>query len=309
MASIFIATSIVGFDSQVANACSTGGSSSSGLSHGSSLGSGSVTVCVGSSNSSSGSTQTHKTVRQVVTPAPQAPVVSTPKPSPKPSQSPVASKVTSCPTAAQLANLPRSADAAARWVQSICPKPINVVVAPKPVPKSNPQITNLTETLTVRAPGVSSMQADSVKFYPTPLRASVQPRGSLLVGELANFTSNPTVHYRIATLLSRQAQVHFVPVASGWSFSDGIKVSGARTARSFPAAGTYRAVAWVKYKVSYRLAGETTWQPVSGRLRLVSNRLRVIVGVAQDELLQDFKGALLVGQDCTPNSGAFGCNN
>jgi hypothetical protein len=133
------------------------------------------------------------------------------------------------------------------------------------------------------------------------------PDKVLAIGAAASFSSNPTAHYGSSTVLGKQAQVHFVPQQSGWSFSDGVSKSGADTSRSFGTAGKYQAVAWVEYQVNYRLVGETTWQEVAGLLSVESNTLEVLVGASYLKADQKSQGALLVGEDCRFRSSAFGC--
>jgi hypothetical protein len=129
----------------------------------------------------------------------------------------------------------------------------------------------------------------------------------LAVGQLGKFSSNPTSHFGISLVLGRQTQVHFVPVQSGWSFSDGISKAGSGITRSFGTAGKFQARAWVKYKVSYRLVGETSWHRVDGLLTVESNTLQVLVGAAYLKSDPSSQGALLVGANCGPTSGQFGC--
>lgn len=323
LASIFLATTLIGFDAQVATACSGGSSSSQGISHGSSLGSGSVTVCVGSGSTSPG-TSTTQTITKTVTVQVPAKTQSTPKkaaqPAPKPKEVvaksapkpvvPVAA--VSCPSAAQLASMPRSADAAERWAQSLCsPAPAAKSVS-KPAPKptkaaTKTKTTTITETITIELPGSSSSSADAVTFYPNPLLASVFPDKVLSIGQSAVFSSNPSAHYGVANVLGRQAQVHFVPVERGWTFSDGKEGVGADFTKSFSSAGKYQAVAYVNYLVSYRLLGESNWQPVSGSLLVESNTLEVMVGASNLKGDQASQGALLVGEGCRPGEESFGC--
>ena len=317
-ASVLVATALVGFDTQIAMACSGGGASSSGVSHGSSLGSRSVTVCVGSSGGSAGSSSTQtitKTVRVKVAEKPKPPPPKAkPKakvvahPAPKPEAVPVQ---VSCPSAGVMASMPRSADAAERWVESICSPAPKTVSAPKPAPKvsakSRYETKTITETITIETPGFSYTDNDAVQFYPNALRAIMTPDKVLAIGAAASFSSNPTAHYGSSTVLGKQAQVHFVPQQSGWSFSDGVSKSGADTSRSFGTAGKYQAVAWVEYQVNYRLVGETTWQEVAGLLSVESNTLEVLVGASYLKADQKSQGALLVGEDCRFRSSAFGC--
>jgi hypothetical protein len=316
LASILVAAALVGFDSQIATACSGGGSSSSGLSHGSKMGSGSVTVCVGSSSSSAGSTSTQtitKTVTVPVAPKPKA----TPKPAPKTSAKPASTAIAkpvvaqaSCPSASQMASMPRSADAAERWVESICSPSPKVVSAPKPTPKPTPKTktVTVTETIVIETPGRSSFAAEAVEFSPNALVASVFPAKVLSIGQPATFSSNPSSHFGSAIVLGRQAEVHFLPGYSNWRFSDGTSLPGVETQRAFKLVGKYQIQAFVEYQVSYRLLGESSWEPVEGTLLVQSNLLEVMVGAYNFKADQSTQGALLVGGDCIGRSGVFGCD-
>lgn len=319
LASVLIAAALVGFDSQIAMACS-GSSSSSGLSHGSRLGAGSVTVCVGSSSSSAGSSTTQTITKTITVPVPPKPKPA-PKPAPKPVAKPAsvsspkpASTPVSCPSVSQMASMPRSADAAERWVQAICSPSPRVVAAPislpkpaaKPVVKTKTVI--ITETLTVDVPGESYSAAEAVEFHPNPLVASVFPTKVLSRGQVATFSSNPSSHFGSANVLGRQAEVHFVPSGSSWIFSDGVVQAGADTKRAFKTSGKYQIRAIVEYLVSYRLLGESAWQPVEGSLQIESNLLEVTIGAFGFKADQSSQGVLLVGADCVGRAGAFGCD-
>lgn len=311
---IVLATAITGFDVGVAMACS-GRASGSGLSHGSSIGSGSVTVCVGSSDSTPGSSSTH-TITKTIT----VPVVAKPKPQAKPAKKPVLKpskkptikpKPVACPSKAQIASMPRSADAAQRWAKSACsPKPAKVSQPrpkPKPVPKT--RTITITEVITIENPGYSSSASASAQFVPNPLRASVYPTPALMIGQEFRFSSDPTSHFVKQKVLGRLAEVHFVPLRIDWKFGDGTEISGADSSKSFSVAGQYSARAEVRYSVSYRLLGETNWQPVQGSLLVKSNVLNVSVGASSQEADTSARSALLVGQDCESKPDAFGCKN
>jgi hypothetical protein len=315
-ASVLVATALVGFDTQLAMACS-GGSSGSGLSHGSSLGSGSVTVCVGLSGGSSGSSSTQKITKTVIVkvpvqkkPAPKKAPTVVAKPAAKPAA--VIAPV-SCPSPALLASMPRSADAAERWIVGVCSPPTKVAVAPKPAaqvsskPKQQFETRTITETIIFDIPGSYYSGSDRAQFYPNPLRAVMAPGKALGIGQRVSFSSNPSSHYGVSQVLGKQAQVHFVPIESGWTFSDGSVGLGADTSRLFQVAGKYQVQAWVKYQVSYRLLGETNWQEVAGKLTIDSNILEVLVGAMYLKGDQSSQGALLVGADCGKKTDAFGC--
>jgi len=319
LSSLLIASGLIFFDAPLAMACSSGGSSSSGLSHGSSVGSGSVTVCVGSGSSTPSSTTTQTITKTVTVPVKVAAPKKAPDPAPapvkavaKPAPAPIAQPV-SCPSAAQLASMPKSADAAERWVQSICgtaPKVQSVAKpAPKPAPTPTPapktKTKTITETVIIEIPGSYSSSADAVKFYPNPLIISYFPNGVLAISEQAIFVGNPSLHYGSQQVLGRQAEVEFTPRVLSWQFSDGMRPSGNQIQRSFAQAGKYLAVATISYQVRYRLLGETSWQQVSSEVLIQSNTLEVSVGAGA--IKGGGQTALLVGLDCEARPASFGC--
>jgi len=315
LASVLIAAAFVSFDSSLAMACSSA-SSSSGLTHGSKLGSGSVTVCVGSSTTAPGSSTTQTITKTVTVPIPPKPKPA-PKPSPKPAAKPASAvapkpvvEVDRCPSASQLASMPKSADAAQRWVDSICSPAPKAAAAPKPNPKPvlKTKTVTIIETLTVDIPGGYSSAADAVEFEPNPLIASVYPGKVLSRGQLAKFSSNPSSHFGSGIVLGRQAEVHFVPVRSSWSFSDGSVAEGVDIQRDFKTAGKYQIRAFSEYSVSYRLVGESAWQLVDGTLLIESNLVEVVVGAFGSKADKSSQGVLLVGADCLGRTGAFGCD-
>jgi hypothetical protein len=211
--------------------------------------------------------------------------------------------------------MPKSADAAERWVQNLCgiapkvqaaPKPTPAPVAkpaPKPTPKPEP--ITITETIVIEVPRTSSASAEAVVFYPNPLVISVYPNSVLTIGQLAQFSSNPSLHYSSQVVLGRQAEVEFTPRSVSWEFSDGKKASGTNPKKGFASAGKYQVTAQLSYLVRYRLLGETSWQRVSGEIVAKSNRLEIAVGA------QTIKGSLstglLVGGDCGSRPKSFGC--
>ena len=317
LASVLIAAALVSFDSSLAMACSSG-SSGSGLSHGSKIGSGSVTVCAGSSSSSPGSSTTQTITKTVTVPVPPKP-----KPAPKPAQKPAAKpagvtapkpvfQAVSCPSASQLGSMPKSADAAQRWVDSICSPAPKAAAAPKPTPKpvlkTKTKTMTITEIITIDIPGESYSAADAVDFEPNPLIASVYPGKVLSRGQQAKFSSNPSSHFGSGIVLGRQAEVHFVPVRSSWTFSDASVAEGADIQRDFKTAGKYQIRAFAEYLVSYRLVGESAWELVDGTLLIESNLLEVVVGAFGFKADQSSQGVLLVGADCLGRAGSFGCD-
>ena len=274
--SLLITSALVFVEAPVAMACSTGGSGSSGVSHGSAMHSGSVTVCVGV---------------QTTTPAVTTPTA--PKPSSGITLKPVAKPV--CPTAAQRKQMPKSPDAAERWVKSVCApsKP----TASKP---ASPPTVSFT-------PAATSFASAAVSFSPNPLKASVYPASQLPAGETFTFSANPSLHYGSQVILGRQAEVQFSPAGLGWQFSDGTRIQGVEIKRSFEQSGKYQAWAIANYFVSYRVVGETAWQAVAGQISVLSNVLDLDVSIKIPAVPPTPPKLLLVAGDCSTNPKSWGC--
>ena len=271
--SLLITSALVLVEAPVAMACSTGGSGSSGVSHGSAMHSGSVTVCVGV---------------QTTTPAVTTPT--TPKPASGITIKPVAKPV--CPTAAQRKQMPKSPDAAERWVKSVCnPSPSSASKPASPPPVSF-------------TPAATSFASAAVSFSPNPLKASVYPASQLPAGETFTFGANPSLHYGSQVVLGRQAEVQFSPAGLGWQFSDGTRIQGVEIKRSFEQTGKYQAWAIANYFVSYRVVGETAWQAVAGQISVLSNVLDLDVSVKIPAVPPKL---LLVGGECSANPKSWGC--
>jgi hypothetical protein len=272
--SLLITSALIFTEAPAALACSTGGAGSSGVSHGSAMHSGSVTVCVGV---------------QVTTPAAATPTA--PKPATGITINPVAKPV--CPTAAQRKQMPKSPDAAERWIKSVCSpsKP----AASKPAAPA---------TIT---PAATSYSSAAVSFTPNPLSANVYPGPQLVAGDIATFGSNPSLHYGSQLILGRQAEVQFSPAWLGWQFSDGTRIQGVDINRSFEQTGKYQAWAIANYFVSYRLVGETTWQFVAGQISVLSNVLDLDVSVKVPAIPAKPPKLLLVGGECSANPKSWGC--
>lgn len=274
--SLLITSALVFVEAPVAMACSTGGSGSSGVSHGSAMHSGSVTVCVGV---------------QTTTPAVTSPTA--PKPPSGITLKPVAKPV--CPTAAQRKQMPKSPDAAERWVKSVCApsKP----TASKP---ASPPPVSFT-------PAATNFASAAVSFSPNPLKAAVYPASQLPAGEAFTFSANPSLHYGSQVILGRQAEVQFSPAGLGWQFSDGVRTQGVEIKRSFEQAGKYQAWAIASYFVSYRVVGETAWQAVAGQISVLSNVLDLEVLIKIPEVPPTPPKLLLVGGECSANPRSWGC--
>jgi hypothetical protein len=277
LSSLLVASTLLFVEAPVAMACSTGGAASSGVSHGSAMHPGSVTVCVGV---------------QAITPA--APSSTTPKPASGITIKPVNQPI--CPTPAQRKNMPKSPDAAERWINSVC--------APSKPPAAKP----VTPQAPIRiAPVASTFSSAAVSFSPNPLRASVYPAAQLVAGESFTFSSNPSLHYGSQVILGRQAEVKFSPAWLGWQFSDGTRMQGVDVKRGFEKAGSYQAWAIANYFVSYRVVGETTWQSVAGQISVLSNVLDLDVSVKAPAVPPKPPKPLLVGGECSANPRSWGC--
>lgn len=208
--------------------------------------------------------------------------------------------------------MPRSPDAAERWIQGLCSpasKPASKPAAKTEAkPKQKLKTTTIIETIEIETPGYSSFGADEAEFFPNPLAAKVYPATVLSIGQSATFYSDPVDHFAINRVLGRQAEVHFVPISSSWEFSDLVIALGSTHQRSFDTPGKIFATAAVEYEVSYRVLGESNWEEISGSLVVKSNTLEVLVGAFNFKGSQGQQGALLVGQDCLKQPTAFGCN-
>ena len=276
LSSLLITSALLFVEAPIAMACSTEGAGSSGVSHGSAMHSGSVTVCVGVQTSTPQS-------------APQAP-----KPPRGISVKPVAKPV--CPTAAQRKQMPKSPDAAERWVKSVCGTPAKSTAKPQ-TPVAPVNIT----------PVASTFSSAAVSFSPNPLSANVYPAAQFTAGESVRFSSNPSLHYGSQLILGRQAEVQFTPAWLGWQFSDGTRVQGVDVQRSFEQSGKYQAWAIANYFVSYRVVGESSWQSVAGQISVLSNVLDLDVAVKIPAVPPKPPKLLLVGGDCSANPMSWGC--
>ncbi len=262
-------------------ACSPDAASASGVTHGSAMYSGSVTVCVG---------------MQTTYPPPQAPATA-PKPSTGIVVKPVP-KPTPCPTAAQKKQMPKSANAAERWVLSLCGPPAKPVA--KPVAPVKPDPVTLT-------PVATTYNSASVSFSPNPLRATVYPGAQFTAGDSLIFISNPSLHFGSQLVLGRQAEVQFSPAWLGWQFSDGPRLQGVEIKRSFDSAGKYQAWAIANYFVSYRIIGESAWVAVPGQISVLSNVIDLDASVKIPQVAPSPKKSLLVGGFCTQSPSSWGC--
>ena len=278
---LFIASTLVFLEAPAALACSPDVASASGVTHGSAMYSGSVTVCVG---------------MQTTNPSPQSPATA-PKPSTGISVKPVP-KPTPCPTAAQKRQMPKSPTAAERWVLSLCGSPA------KPVAKPAAPVKPAPVTLT---PVATTYNSAAVSFSPNPLRATVYPGAQFTAGDVLSFSSNPSLHYGSQLVLGRQAEVQFSPAWLGWQFSDGPRLQGVETRRSFDSAGKYQAWAIANYFVSYRIIGESAWVAVPGQISVLSNVIDLDASMKIPQVAPSLKKPLLVGGFCSESPSSWGC--
>ena len=284
LSSLLVTSVVLLVDSQVAMACSPNTPVGSGVSHGSTIYSGSVTVCVG----------VHTTTSQ--------PPVTSPTP-PKPSGGIVLKPVprpTVCPSAEQKKLMPKSPDAAERWIKSTCASPA------KPPAVSKPAIPAPPVTLT---PVSATYNSAAVSFSPNSLRANVHPGPNLEAGQVATFSANPALHYRKQRVLGRQAEVLFTPAWLGWQFSDGPRIQGVDVEGAFETQGKYEAWAIANYFVSYRIIGESNWRSVPGQIAVLSNVIKIEVKVSPIVTPSADPDLLLVGEDCSSNAPSWGCDS
>lgn len=321
--SLLLFTFLFGFQPvEPALACSTGSGS---FGHGSSLSSGSVTVCVGTNESTPGSSTRTTTTTNTETKnesnsqkkkAKPKKKTAVKKPAPKPvtkSQPAPKKEVETCPTKAQLGSMPRSADAAERWVSNLCnPSPSKPVeAAPKVKSKKKQQKTKKTTTTTTivsTSPSRSSNRAEA-SFTPQPLRSSYRPERVLQIGESATFIAFPTLHIKNQLVLGRRAEVQFTPELVSWKFSDGTKGFGSELVKSFGSKGQFAALANVSYSVSYRILGASSWEKLRGLISVSAAPLQVTVAESAIAPEDDSSDVLLVGQPCTPGKQSFGCGD
>jgi hypothetical protein len=153
----------------------------------------------------------------------------------------------------------------------------------------------------------NSYSSAAVSFSPNPLKATVSPGAKSKAGEVLNFRANPSLHYGSQLILGRQAEVQFSPAWSGWQFSDGPRIQGVDTKRSFDSVGKYEAWAIVNYFVSYRIIGESAWVAVPGQISVLSNIIKLEIGAKAPVPSPTPRKPLLVGGLCS-SSSSWGCN-
>jgi PKD domain len=192
-------------------------------------------------------------------------------------------------------------------------KPI-VKVIKKVVTKTPPKSVIPPKKVVVKLPASvgskTSTARDEASFTPDQLQAKAFPP-AVAVSEPVYLSAPASVHYRVGTILGQPAQVRFTPIDSTWSFSDGSSAKGLNPHRSFATAGTYSASVEVRYLVSYRLAGSTTWITEAVEITL-TDQAQIVVTSPQSNSSQPSKSSVndrpyLVGENCLKNPSAFAC--
>ncbi len=88
-------------------------------------------------------------------------------------------------------------------------------------------------------------------------------------------------------LLGKTAQIRFRATNARWEFSDGASQSGFEIAKSFADIGDYRAQAFVRYSVDYKISG-SQWVVGAASWELESNTLSVkVIELPRRTLLVD----------------------
>ena len=194
-------------------------------------------------------------------------------------------------------------------------------LAPKPAPKSTtkvlikttPKVITPPKKITVKIPAVSSSRVNSAageaSFTPETITAAAFP-SAVSVSDPVYLSAPASAHYRIGTILGKTAQVRFTPIDSTWSFGDGTKGVGLNPMHTFSTPGKFNATVAVRYQVSYRFAGETTWNNESGQITL-TDQVQITVSGYQNEAHQQgppvASRPYLVGENCLKNPLAFAC--
>jgi len=145
-------------------------------------------------------------------------------------------------------------------------------------------------------------------FAPEQITATAFP-STVAVSEPVYLSAPASVHYRTGIILGQAAQVRFTPVDSTWSFSDGSSANGLNPQHRFATAGTYSASVAVRYRVSYRLAGQANWITEDAEITL-TDQAQVTVNSSHDSSSTHETIAerpYLVGDNCLKNPFAFAC--
>lgn len=168
--------------------------------------------------------------------------------------------------------------------------------------------------LPASASGKITAASGEASFAPNEVTANAFPP-SVAVGEPVFLASSAAQHYRTGQILNKATEVRFTPISTSWAFSDGEMAIGSSSMRSFASPGTYLASVTVRYLVSYRFAGQTTWTTEPGTIELTDKvQVKVTAQSSEDGAvsLPPDSGAqkpYLVGSNCLQRPMAFGCGN
>jgi hypothetical protein len=155
---------------------------------------------------------------------------------------------------------------------------------------------------------------DVAQFVPRDASIRSQPNGWALVRSPVNLFTDATAQVVDGTLLSRPAQVRFVPVSFTWDHGDGTTTvtagpgsswrelgqqdfTSTDTSHVYPTIGDRRVSLTIGYSPSYRFDGGA-WQPIPGTLP-------VQVGPVVIHVLQG--STVLVGGACGTAHAGPGC--
>ena len=182
----------------------------------------------------------------------------------------------------------------AKPAKKITLKPI-VKATPKPVIKT--------------IPGTTSASASSAIFTPAGVIASVFPSSELSIGQTANFSSNPFVHFRAGTVLNLPTEVRFTPVSTSWILDGEVIGVGNSANYSFAEIGSHQVRVEVVYAVAYRVRGSALWISEPDSITVLDDlALNVSTEADSSPYPEPLPGrALLVGSDCFAKPGSFGC--
>lgn len=155
---------------------------------------------------------------------------------------------------------------------------------------------------------------DIASFRPAPGVQYMQPDGWTVPGLHTNFYAVVGTQVVDGTLLGQPASVRFTPVAYHWNYGDGSSATlgtagstwqslgvaefdATPTSHVYDVEGEYVIRLTIDFAVEYRFAGGH-FIPLSGRIPLPANELRITVGGAK---------TVLVEQDCAVNPAGPGC--
>lgn len=202
---------------------------------------------------------------------------------------------------------------AAALVFKPTPKPITKVTT-RVITKTTPKVVTPPKKIVVKTTASTSSKSISAKgeasFTPDQITATAFPP-AVAVSEPVYLSAPASVHYRTGTILGQAAQVRFTPFDSTWSFSDGALATGLNLQHRFFSAGTYSASVAIRYRVSYRLAGQANWINEGAEITL-TDQVTVTVSAGQgsgsntaSEMVAE--RPYLVGDNCLKNPAAFAC--